>query len=453
MITTAVAIRDALPKTAGTEPDACTWKPKGEKDILDKASTVGTLAPGTEDVRSLRSTLLFGLKGIAAYYTHAAVLGRTDAAITTFIQKGLASTLQDLPVPDIVALVLECGKVGVTVLALLDEANTSAYGKPQITTVRTGVGKRPGILITGHDLKDLEMLLEQSGNAGVDVYTHGEMLPAHAYPAFKKYPHLYGNYGGSWPHQREEFEQFNGPVLFTTNCLVPPKESYKGRLFTTGLTGYPGVPHQATRRGKSFLPIIAFAKTSQPRTLPGVGKDHHRVRHDAVLAHAGRGSGGQDGRSSGSSSWPVAMAQKERGILHGVCEASRRHGHPYRRMRQVPVQCARLGAIGEFPVLDAGQCNVTVTPGGDAQALAKAFGVGINDLPVSYNIAWNEQKAGWSSSPCSPSGERHHAWPELRHSYPPRCWILVGSSTSSPNTRSRPIGRWSGPETPMFFIE
>jgi len=203
MIDSAVAIRDALPNTAGTEPDACTWKPKGEKDILGKASTVGILATGNEDVRSLRSTLLFGLKGIAAYYTHAAVLGKTDAAITTFIQEGLASMLKDLPVPEMVALVLECGKTGVRVLSLLDEANTSAYGKPQITHVRTGVGTRPGILITGHDLKDLEMLLEQSKDAGVDVYTHGEMLPAHAYPAFRKYHHLYGNYGSSWWHQKE----------------------------------------------------------------------------------------------------------------------------------------------------------------------------------------------------------------------------------------------------------
>lgn len=209
LINKAVAIRDKLPANGSAEPDACTWKPKGNSDILEKAKSVGILSTADEDVRSLRSTLLFGLKGLAAYYTHAAVLGKTDAAITTFLQKGLASTLQDLPVPDMVALVMECGKNGVSVLALLDEANTSAYGKPQITNVKTTVGKRPGILITGHDLKDLDMLLEQSKDAGVDVYTHGEMLPAHAYPAFKKFPHLVGNYGGSWPHQREEFEQFN----------------------------------------------------------------------------------------------------------------------------------------------------------------------------------------------------------------------------------------------------
>ena len=187
-INKAVTMRDALPKSDSTEPDACTWTPKGDADILEKAKTVGILSTANEDVRSLRSTLVFGLKGITAYYTHAAVLGKTDAGITTFLQKGLASTIRDLPVPDMIALVMECGNTGVKVLALLDEANTSAYGKPQITSVKTTVGKRPGILITGHDLKDLEMLLEQSRDAGVDVYTHGEMLPAHAYPAFKNTP-------------------------------------------------------------------------------------------------------------------------------------------------------------------------------------------------------------------------------------------------------------------------
>ncbi|MEN6396100.1 MAG: hydroxylamine reductase, partial [Methanoregula sp.] len=215
-ITRAIAIRDALPATGGAEPDACTWQPNGDSDIIEKAKTVGLLSTANEDVRSLRATLLYGLKGVAAYYTHAEVLGNTDAAIETFLQKGLASTLQDLTVPEMVALVLECGSVGVTTLALLDGANTSSYGNPQITRVKTTVGTRPGILITGHDLKDMAQLLEQSKNAGVDVYTHGEMLPSHAYPAFKKYTHLFGNYGGSWYTQREEFEKFNGPVLVTT---------------------------------------------------------------------------------------------------------------------------------------------------------------------------------------------------------------------------------------------
>jgi len=401
MIDSAVAIRDALPNTAGTEPDACTWKPKGEKDILGKASTVGILSTGNEDVRSLRSTLLFGLKGIAAYYTHAAVLGRTDAVITTFIQEGLASMLKDLPVPEMVALVLECGRNGVRVLTLLDEANTSAYGKPQITHVRTGVGTRPGILITGHDLKDLEMLLEQSKDAGVDVYTHGEMLPAHAYPAFRKYPHLYGNYGSSWWHQKEEFDQFNGPVLFTTNCLVPPKETYKGRLFTTGLTGYPGVPHidAAADGSKDFSGIIAFAKTCPPpNALPGSGKDLITgCSHDAVLARAEEVVAA------------VKNGEIRRFVVMAGCDGRQKEREYYTEFaRALPhdtviltAGCAKyrynlfdLGTIGGIPrVLDAGQCNDSYSLVVIAQALAKAFGVGINELPVSYNIAWYEQKA------------------------------------------------------------
>ena len=401
MIRRAIAIRDALPKTRATEPDACTWTPNSEDDILEKAPMAGILSTANEDVRSLRSTLLFGLKGISAYYTHAAVLGKTDAAITTFIQRGLASTLKDLPVPEMVALVLECGKVGVSALALLDEANTTAYGKPHITTVKTGVGKRPGILITGHDLKDLEMLLEQSKDAGVDVYTHGEMLPAHAYPAFGNYPHLYGNYGSSWWHQREEFEQFNGPVLFTTNCLVPPKDSYRERLFTTGLTGYPGVPHieAAADGGKDFSGIIAFARTCPPPDpLPGSGNDLITgCAHDAVLALAER----------------VVAAVKNgdirRFIVMAGCDGRQREREYYTEFaRALPEDaviltagCAKyrynslgLGTIGGIPrVLDAGQCNDCYSLVVIAQELAKAFGVGINDLPISYNIAWYEQKA------------------------------------------------------------
>jgi hydroxylamine reductase len=269
LIKKAITIRDALPPAGKDEPDACTWKPASESDMLAKGKTVGLLATENEDVRSLRSTLLFGMKGISAYYTHAEVLGKTDADIELFLQRGLASTLQDLSVDEMVGLVLECGEYGVKVLALLDAANTGAYGKPEITSVKTTAGSRPGILITGHDLLDLEMLLEQSKDAGVDIYTHGEMLPAHAYPSFKKYPHLYGNYGGSWPHQKEEFESFNGPVLVTTNCIVPPKDSYKERIFTTGMAGYPGVAHiPASADGtKDFSAVIAAAKVSNPHRL------------------------------------------------------------------------------------------------------------------------------------------------------------------------------------------
>ena len=279
MINQAVIIRDRIPASGNAEPDACTWKPTSDNDILEKAKTVGILATANEDVRSLRSTLLFGLKGIAAYYTHAAVLGKTDNSITAFIQKALASTLQDLAVPEMIALVMECGANGVKVLALLDAANTSAYGNPQITSVKTTVGSRPGILITGHDLKDLEMLLEQSKNAGVDVYTHGEMLPAHAYPAFKKYGYLYGNYGSSWHHQREEFEKFNGPVLVTTNCIIPPKDTYINRVYTTGLAGYPGMKHIAASAGRKerFLcrhcPCENLPATAGPQA-GWIGSDH-----------------------------------------------------------------------------------------------------------------------------------------------------------------------------------
>ncbi len=401
MINRAVAIRDALPASGSTEPDSCTWKPKGDSDVLKKAKSVGILATENEDVRSLRSTLLFGLKGISAYYTHAAVLGKTDAAITMFLQKGLASTLLDLPVPDMIALVMECGEYGVKVLALLDEANTSAYGKPQITSVKTTVGTRPAILITGHDLKDLEMLLEQSKDAGVDVYTHGEMLPAHAYPAFKKYPHLVGNYGSSWWHQKEEFEQFNGPVLFTTNCLVPPKDSYKGRLFTTGLTGYPGVPQIEAGADwkKDFSKIIALAKTCPPPSaLPGSGNDLITgCAHDAVLALADT----------------VVAAVKsgdiKRFIVMAGCDGRQKEREYYTEFAKalpkdtviLTAGCAKyrynslgLGSIGGIPrVLDAGQCNDCYSLVVIAQALAKAFGVGINELPISYNIAWYEQKA------------------------------------------------------------
>jgi hydroxylamine reductase len=401
LINQAVAIRDALPRSGSAEPDACIWKPQGDSEIIDKAPSVGILSTANEDVRSLRSTLLFGLKGISAYYTHAAVLGKTDAEITTFIQKGLASMLRDLPVPDMINLVMECGKTGVKVLALLDEANTSAYGKPEITRVKTSVGKRPGVLITGHDLRDLEMLLEQSRDAGVDIYTHGEMLPAHAYPAFRKYPHLVGNYGSSWWHQKEEFEQFNGPVLFTTNCLVPPKDTYKARLFTTGLTGFPGVPHiEAGPEGKKdFSKVIAYAKTCQPPTpLPGSGNDLTTgCGHDAVLALADKVIAA------------VKSGDIKRFMVMAGCDGRQKEREYYTEFAKtlphdtviLTAGCAKyrynslgLGTIGGIPrVIDAGQCNDCYSLVVIAQALAKAFGVGINELPVSYNIAWYEQKA------------------------------------------------------------
>ena len=400
-IARAIAIRDSLPAAGGSEPDACTWKPKGDSDIIEKAKTVGILATANEDVRSLRATLLYGLKGVAAYYTHAEVLGKTDESITTFLQKGLASTLQDLTVPEMVALVLECGSVGVTTLALLDGANTTSYGNPQITSVKTTVGTRPGILITGHDLKDMAQLLEQSKNAGVDVYTHGEMLPSHGYPAFKKYSHLFGNYGGSWHTQRDEFEKFNGPILVTTNCIVPPKDSYAGRIFTTGLAGYPGVKHIAASADgmKDFSAVIEYAKKSQPPQdlMPGGANLITGCAHGAVLAIADK----------------VVAAVKsgdiKRFIVMAGCDGRQKDRDYYTKFAQalpkdtviLTAGCAKyrynslnLGTIGGIPrVLDAGQCNDCYSLVVIAQSLAKAFGVGINELPVSYNIAWYEQKA------------------------------------------------------------
>ncbi|MCQ1538768.1 hydroxylamine reductase [Methanocalculus taiwanensis] len=401
LINQAITMRDALPPTGTDEPDACTWKPASENDLIMKGKAVGLLATENEDVRSLQSTLIYGMKGIAAYYTHAEILGRTDPAIEAFLQKGLASTLQDLSVDEMVGLVLECGEYGVKVLALLDAANTGAYGKPEIKSVKTTVGSRPGILITGHDLKDLEMLLEQSQDAGVDIYTHGEMLPAHAYPAFKKYTHLYANYGGSWPHQKEEFESFNGPVLVTTNCIVPPKDSYKERIFTTGLTGYPGVAHIRTRDDgtKDFSSLIEMAKSSKPPELLRENSPDliTGCAHDAVLAIAGTVI---DAVKNGDIKKFIVMAG---------CDGRRKSREYYTQFAEalpkdtviLTAGCAKyrynslgLGTIGGIPrVLDAGQCNDCYSLVVIAQALAEAFGVGINDLPIAYNISWYEQKA------------------------------------------------------------
>jgi hydroxylamine reductase len=401
MITKAIAIRDALPKSAANEPDACTWTPGNDADIAAKAQQIAEMANRNDDVTSLRALLLFGLKGVAAYYHHAAVLGYTDEMVTSFLQKGLASTLHDLPADEMTGLVLECGGIGVTTLALLDTANTKSYGNPEITPVKTSAGKHPGILITGHDLKDLEQLLEQSKDSGVEIYTHGEMLPANAYPAFKKYRHLVANYGSSWWHQKEEFEKFNGPVLVTTNCIVPPKDSYKERVFTTGPAGYPGVKHiGATKDGKKdFSQLISLAKSCQPpQDLNAPGRDLITgCAHGAVLAIADtvidavkKGDikrfvvmAGCDGRHAERDYYTefAKALPKNTVILTAGCAKYRYNG-------------LDLGTIGGIPrVIDAGQCNDCYSLVVIAQALAGAFGVGINELPVSYNIAWYEQKA------------------------------------------------------------
>ena len=401
LITQAIAIRDALPKSSAAEPDACTWTPKSEADIAAKAAQIAEAANKNDDVSSLRALLLFGLKGVAAYYHHAAVLGYTDTKVTDFMQKGLASTLHDLPADQMTALVLECGGIGVTTLALLDTANTKSYGSPEITSVKTTTNTRAGILITGHDLKDLQQLLEQSKDSGVDIYTHGEMLPANAYPALKKYKHLFGNYGSSWWHQKEEFEKFNGPLLITTNCIVPPKDSYKDRIYTTGPAGYPGVKHiTAGKDGKKdFSAVIAHAKKSQPpQDLQAPGRNLTTgCAHEAVLALAGtvieaveKGDikrfvvmAGCDGRHAERDYYTefAKALPKNTVILTAGCAKYRYNG-------------LDLGTIGGIPrVIDAGQCNDCYSLVVIAQALAKAFNVGINELPVSYNIAWYEQKA------------------------------------------------------------
>lgn len=400
-ITQAIAIRDTLPKAGENEPDACTWAPKSDADIAAKAKEIAELANVNDDVHSLRAMVVFGLKGVAAYYHHAEMLGFTDAAITDYMQKGLASTLQDIPVDAMIAMVLECGEIGVQTLALLDTANTKTYGNPEITSVKTTVGTNPGILITGHDLRDMEQLLEQSKDSGVDIYTHGEMLPAHAYPAFKKYKHLIGNYGSSWWHQKEEFDTFHGPVLVTTNCIVPPKDSYIGRVYTTGPAGYPGIiyiPKKADGT-KDFSAIIDHAKKCQP---PEPAKTNSRdlitgCAHEAVLALAGtvidavkKGDikkfvvmAGCDGRQS-ERQYYTDFAQalpKDTVILTAGCAKYRYNS-------------LDLGDIGGIPrVIDAGQCNDCYSLVVIAKALAEAFGVGINELPVVFNIAWYEQKA------------------------------------------------------------
>jgi hydroxylamine reductase len=401
LIAKAIAIRDSLPVSRANEPEACTWTPKNDAEIAAKAEEIAQQANVNDDVHSLRALLIFGLKGVAAYYHHAAVLGYTDEKITAFMQKGLASTIHDLPAGEMTALVLECGGIGVETLALLDTANTKTYGSPEITPVKTGAGKRPGILVTGHDLKDLEMLLAQAKDSGVDIYTHGEMLPANAYPAFKKYANLAGNYGSSWWHQKEEFEQFNGPVLVTTNCLVPPKDSYKGRIFTTGPVGYPGVTHipAAADGSKDFSAIIRYAQTCQPPNEPAFpGRNLITgCGHDAVLALAG------------TVIEAVKKGDIKRFVVMAGCDGRQAERDYYTKFAEalpkntviLTAGCAKyryngldLGTIGGIPrVIDAGQCNDCYSLVVIAQALAKAFNVGINELPVSYNIAWYEQKA------------------------------------------------------------
>ncbi len=383
--------------------DSVTWYSENEGEYVEKAKQVGVLATENEDVRSLRELLILGCKGIAAYADHAAVLGKESDEIYDFLMKAMASTTKDLPVDEMVGLVMEAGKTAVTTMALLDEANTSAYGKPEITEVNLGVRNNPGILISGHDMKDMEELLEQTAGTGVDVYTHGEMLPAHYYPAFKKYDHFVGNYGNAWWKQNEEFESFNGPILMTTNCLVPLKSNntYLDRLFTTGLVSYPGATHIPDRpKGgkKDFSPLIEKAKQCKPPVELEQGKIVGGFAHDQVLALADK----------------VVEAVKsgaiKRFVVMAGCDGRHKTRDYYTQVAQalpkdaviLTAGCAKyrynkldLGDIGGIPrVLDAGQCNDSYSLAVIALKLKEVFGLqDINELPISYDIAWYEQKA------------------------------------------------------------
>ena len=385
-------------------PDAALWNGP-EEEYLQKAEHVGVLSTENEDVRSLREMITYGLKGLSAYLTHANTLHKESGELEMLMQKALADTLDDaLTVEDLVDLTIETGKYGVSAMALLDQANTDAYGNPEITEVDLGTRNRPGILISGHDLKDMELLLEQTKDTGVDVYTHSEMLPAAYYPAFKKYDHYAGNYGNAWWQQRDEFEKFNGPILMTTNCIVPPKDSYKKRLFTTGSAYYPGCPHIDGRPHnidgveKDFSEIIQLAKKCPPPDELEQGKIIGGFAHEQVMALADKvvdavKSGdirkfvvmaGCDGRMP-SREYYTEFAKRLPGdvvILTAGCAKYR-----YNKLH--------LGDINGIPrILDAGQCNDSYSLAVIALKLKEIFGVAdINDLPIVYNIAWYEQKA------------------------------------------------------------
>ena len=374
----------------------------GNKDEYEsKGKTVGVLSTKNEDVRSLRELITYGLKGLSAYSKHANVLMSDNEELDAFLQSALAKTLDDsLSVEELINLTLETGKYGVDGMAMLDKANTSTYGNPEITKVNIGVKNRPGILVSGHDLKDLEMLLKQSENSGIDIYTHSEMLPAHYYPHFKKYSHFVGNYGNAWWKQKEEFESFNGPILMTTNCIVPPKKSYIDRLFTTGATGYPGVKHIDGVIGeeKDFSEIIELAKKCPPPTEIEQGEIIGGFAHNQVLSLADKivdavKSGdikkfvvmaGCDGRAK-SRNYYTDFAQalpKDTVILTAGCAK-----YKYNKLN--------LGDINGIPrVLDAGQCNDSYSLAVIALKLKEVFGLDdINQLPIIYNISWYEQKA------------------------------------------------------------
>lgn len=396
--------RDELRESVDVEDlhDSATFEVNGREEMLEKAKDVGVLSTENEDVRSLREMITYGLKGIAAYTEHAWNIGKQNSEITTFIYKALNATLDDSKTADdLVALTLETGEHGVKAMALLDEANTSRYGNPEITQVDIGVRNNPAILISGHDLTDLEQLLEQTKGTGVDVYTHSEMLPAHYYPKFKEYDNFAGNYGNAWHRQLEEFETFNGPILFTTNCIVPPRsEEIRDRIFTTGSTGYPGCTHIVPDENghKDFSEIIEMAKNLPAPEAIEEGSITGGFAHNQVLALAD----------------DVVEAVKSGAIkkffVMAGCDGRMKSREYYTEFAEelpedtviMTAGCAKyrynkldLGDIGGIPrVLDAGQCNDSYSLAVIAMKLQEVFGLDdINELPIAYNIAWYEQKA------------------------------------------------------------
>lgn len=383
-----------------TLPEAALWN-GSENEFAAKAATVGILSTENEDIRSLRELITYGLKGLSAYSKHANVLLQDNEEIDAFMQRALAATLDDsLSADDLIALTLETGKYGVDGMALLDNANTSTYGNPEITKVNIGVGTRPGILVSGHDLRDLEMLLKQTQGSGVDVYTHSEMLPAHYYPAFKKYSNFVGNYGNAWWKQKEEFESFHGPILMTTNCIVPPKDSYKDRLYTTGAAGYPGCKHISGEIGeeKDFSAIIEQAKhcaapeeIERGEIIGGFAHNQVLALADDIVTAVKSGAirkfvvmAGCDGRMKSRNYYTdfAKALPKDTVILTAGCAK-----YKYNKLN--------LGNIGGIPrVLDAGQCNDSYSLAVIALKLKEVFGLeDINELPIIYNISWYEQKA------------------------------------------------------------
>lgn len=399
-------IRDELKskygdKLEGELHESAVWYSDDVEVFYKKASEVGVLSQKDEDVRSLRELLIYGLKGIAAYADHAAILGFEDENIYGFLIEALVSTTKDLSVDEMIAMVMKAGEIAVNTMALLDKANTSVYGNPEITKVNIGVRNNPGILISGHDLKDMEELLRQTEGTGVDVYTHGEMLPANYYPAFKKYKHFVGNYGNAWWKQNKEFESFNGPILMTTNCIISVKESYKERIFTTGIVGYPGVKHIPDRedgKAKDFSELIELARKCDAPVEIENGEIVGGFAHNQVLALADK----------------IVEAVKtgviKRFIVMAGCDGRHKSRDYYTNVaKELPEDtiiltagCAKyrynkldLEDINGIPrVLDAGQCNDSYSLAVIALKLKEVFELDdINDLPISYNIAWYEQKA------------------------------------------------------------